>query len=105
MDGLLTAPPEVLKLAAHPIRWSVLTRLARSDYRVQELVDFVQLPQNLVSYHLRQLRTAMLVTERKSSADERSVYYSLNLEQFRALYLRAGSHLHPSLAEKITTGP
>ncbi len=98
MDGLLIPPPEVLKLAAHPIRWSVLTRLARSDYRVQELVAFLQLPQNLVSYHLRQLRAGNLVTERKSSADERSVYYSLNLEQFRALYVQAGSQLHPALA-------
>ncbi len=103
MDGLLLAPPEVLKLAGHPIRWSMLTRLARSDYRVQELVAFLQLPQNLVSYHLRQLRTGNLVTERKSSADERSVYYSLDLEQFRSLYLQAGEQLHPALAE-ITLG-
>lgn len=97
MDGLLLPPPEVLKLAGHPIRWSVLTRLARSDYRVQELVAFLQLPQNLVSYHLRQLREGHLVTERKSNADERSVYYSLDLEQFRVLYLLAGSQLHPAL--------
>jgi ArsR family transcriptional regulator, arsenate/arsenite/antimonite-responsive transcriptional repressor / arsenate reductase (thioredoxin) len=99
MDGLLVPPPEVLKLAGHPIRWSMLTRLARSDYRVQELVAFLQLPQNLVSYHLRQLRAGNLVTERKSSADERSVYYSLDLEQFRALYIQAGSQLHPALTE------
>jgi len=75
-----------------------LMRLARSDYRVQELVAFLQLPQNLLSYHLRQLRTGNLVTERKSNADERSVYYSLDLEQFRALYLQAGEQIHPALA-------
>lgn len=97
MDSLLIAPPEVLKLAGHPIRWSMLTRLARSDYRVQELVAFLQLPQNLASYHLRQLRAGNLVTERKSSADERSVYYSLDWEHFRALYLQAGEQLHPAL--------
>jgi protein-tyrosine-phosphatase len=99
MDGLLDSPPEVLKLAGHPIRWGVLMRLARSDYRVQELVAFLQLPQNLVSYHLRQLRAGNLVTERKSSADERSVYYSLDLEQFRVLYVHAGSQLHPALTD------
>lgn len=97
MDGLLIPPPEVLKLAGHPIRWSMVTRLARSDYRVQELVAFLQLPQNLVSYHLRQLRAGNVVTERKSSADERSVYYSLDLEQFRVLYVQAGSQLHPAV--------
>lgn len=101
MDNLLIPPPEVLKLAGHPIRWSVLTRLARSDYRVQELVAFLQLPQNLVSYHLRQLRAGNLVTERKSSADERSVYYSLDLEQFRVLYIQAGSQLHPALTNGL----
>jgi len=101
MDGLLIPPPEVLKLAGHPIRWSVLTRLARSDYRVQEFVAFLQLPQNLVSYHLRQLRAGNLVTERKSSADERSIYYSLDLEQFRVLYVQAGSQLHPALTNGL----
>jgi protein-tyrosine-phosphatase len=100
MDGLLIPPPEVLKLAGHPIRWSMLTRLARSDYRVQELVAFLQLSQNLVSYHLRHLRAGNLVTERKSSADERSVYYSLDLEQFRVLYVQAGAQLHPALTER-----
>jgi ArsR family transcriptional regulator, arsenate/arsenite/antimonite-responsive transcriptional repressor / arsenate reductase (thioredoxin) len=97
MDSLLIPPPEVIKLAGHPIRWSMLTRLARSDYRVQELMAFLQLPQNLASYHLRQLRAGHLVTERKSSADERSVYYSLDVEHFRVLYLQAGEQLHPAL--------
>lgn len=101
MDSLLIPPPEVLKLAGHPIRWSVLTRLARSDYRVQEFVTFLQLPQNLVSYHLRQLRAGNLVTERKSSADERSIYYSLDLEQLRVLYVQAGSQLHPALTNGL----
>ena len=101
MNGLLTPPPQVLKLAGHPIRWTILTRLARSDYRVQELVAFLQLPQNLVSYHLRQLRASNLVTERKSSADERSVYYSLDLEQFRVLYVQAVLQLHPALTNDL----
>lgn len=101
MDGLCLAPPEILKLAGHPIRWRILTRLARSDYRVQEIVTFSQLPQNLVSYHLRQLRAGNLVTERKSSADERSVYYSLDLDAFRTLYLQAGSQLHPGLTDRL----
>lgn len=99
MEGVLVAPPEVLKLAGHPVRWSLLTRLARSDYRVQELVAFLHLPQNLVSYHLRQLRSGHLVSERKSSADERSLYYSLDVERFRLLYLQAGEQLHPALGE------
>lgn len=104
MNSVITAPPAVLRLAGHPIRWSLLIRLARSDYRVQELGAWLHLPQNLVSYHLGQLRTAKLVTERKSSADERSVYYSLDLERFRALYLQAGEQLHPALSD-VDVGP
>lgn len=99
MNGVLTAPPAVLRLAGHPIRWNVLLHLVRSDYRVQELVTLLHQPQNLVSYHLGLLRAAKLVTERKSNADERSVYYSLDLERFRALYFQAGEQLHPALAD------
>jgi len=97
MDGQLISPPTILKLASHPIRWSLLIRLARSDYRVQDLVEYLKLPQNLVSYHLRQLRSGWLVTERKSSADERSVYYRLDLEQFHLFYMDAGEQLHPAI--------
>ncbi|MFC7713828.1 ArsR/SmtB family transcription factor [Nonomuraea recticatena] len=48
--------PAFLRLAAHPLRWRLLTELAAGDYRVRELVELVGQPQNLVSYHLRLLR-------------------------------------------------
>jgi DNA-binding MarR family transcriptional regulator len=98
MTHTLVQPPEVLKLAGHAVRWNVLTALARSDYRVQDLVEQLSLPQNLVSYHLRQLREGQLVTERRSAADERAVFYHLDLERFQALYLAAGETLHPAVA-------
>jgi protein-tyrosine-phosphatase len=97
MEHTLVQPPEVLKLAGHAVRWNMLTSLARSDYRVQDLVEQLSLPQNLVSYHLRQLREGQLVTERLSAADERSIYYSLDLDTVRSLYQRAGMALHPAL--------
>jgi protein-tyrosine-phosphatase len=93
----LPHPPEIFKLAGHPVRWNLLTRLARSDERVQDLVGQLKLPQNLVSYHLRQLRDGDLVHERRSSADERTVYYSLNFEQFQTQFLSAGKMLHPAM--------
>jgi ArsR family transcriptional regulator, arsenate/arsenite/antimonite-responsive transcriptional repressor / arsenate reductase (thioredoxin) len=101
MEMILATPPEILKLVGHSVRWNLLIRLARSDYRVQELVAYLKLPQNLVSYHLRQLRGGSLVTERKSNADERSVYYSLDLERFRSLYLHAGEQLYPALSMSV----
>ena len=89
--------PAFLKLAAHDIRWQLLSVLARSDYRVQELVHLVGQPANLVSYHLRQLRDHHVVTERRSTADERALYYSLDLETVRSLYQATGEALHPAL--------
>ncbi|GAC1364738.1 MAG: ArsR family transcriptional regulator [Ktedonobacteraceae bacterium] len=89
--------PSILKLIAHDIRWAMVQDLAHSDYRVQELVERLQLPQNLVSYHLRKLREGRLVAERRSSADEREVYYRLEVEQFQERYLAAGSLIHPAV--------
>jgi protein-tyrosine-phosphatase len=99
----LPQPPEVFKLAGHPVRWSLLTRLARSDECVQGLVEQLKLPQNLISYHLRQLRDGHLVHERRSSADERSVYYSLDFEQFQTQFLSAGKMLHPAIVDCLSS--
>lgn len=95
METLLVSLPDVLKMVSHEVRWKLLQLLAHSDYRVQDLVGRLQLPQNLVSYHLKQLRQGKLVTERRSSADERSIFYHLDVEHFQSLYLAAGETLHP----------
>ena len=104
--------PDILKLLAHDMRWRILSLLARSDYCVQELVRFLEQPQNLVSYHLRRLHDHGIVTERRSTADGRDIYYSLNLEKLHALYITSAGALHPALGkaqisseEQITTFP
>jgi ArsR family transcriptional regulator, arsenate/arsenite/antimonite-responsive transcriptional repressor / arsenate reductase (thioredoxin) len=91
------AAPGVLKLLADDRRWMLVRALAHSDRRVQELVDLVRLPANLVSYHLRRLRDQAVVTERRSAADRRDIYYSLAFDRVRALYFAAAESLHPSL--------
>jgi protein-tyrosine-phosphatase/DNA-binding transcriptional ArsR family regulator len=92
-----TQPPRFLKLASHPIRWKLLQSLAEGDHRVQELEHLLQKPQNLISYHLQQLRRGDMVRERRSIADSRDVYYSLDLEHVRAQYLASAEALHPGL--------
>jgi protein-tyrosine-phosphatase/DNA-binding transcriptional ArsR family regulator len=92
------APPEVLRLAGHPLRWRLLTELARSDRHVRELTDLLGRPQNLVSYHLRRLRAGSLVTSSRSSFSGRDSYYSIDLEQVGRLLAGAASALHPGLA-------
>lgn len=89
-------PPTILKLLAHDVRWQLLALLAQSDYRVNELSALLQKPLNLVSYHLRLLRSEAIVHERRSSADARDVYYSLDFPEFQRLYKFAGESLHPA---------
>jgi protein-tyrosine-phosphatase/DNA-binding transcriptional ArsR family regulator len=91
-------PPEVLGLLSDPLRWQLIGELGRSDRRVGELVHLVGKPQNLVSYHLAELRRAGIVAARRSSADGRDVYYRADLFRCRDLLGQAGLSLHPGLA-------
>jgi len=90
-------PNAFVRLVAHPVRWRLLEALAHSDRAVWELTQLLDEPQNLVSYHLRQLRDGGLVSARRSTADARDSYYAVDLarceEQFRA----TGRALHPGL--------
>jgi protein-tyrosine-phosphatase/DNA-binding transcriptional ArsR family regulator len=98
-------PHGFLKLLAHDQRWNLLVALAGSDLRVQELMARVGEPANLVSYHLRRLREHALVRERRSSADARDVYYSVDLDRVAYLYQAAGASLHPGLVQSISGPP
>src|SRR6187401_3359318 len=89
--------PEFLRLAGHPVRWGLLSELARSDRQVRELTTLVGQRQSLTSYHLGQLRRGGLVTMRRSSADRRDSYYSLDLIACRELLAHAAATLHPGL--------
>ena len=91
-----------MRMAAHPLRWALMTQLASSDRRVRELVAAVAEPQSLVSYHLRVLRAAGLIDARRSNFDGRDSYYHLRLDRCAAAFGDAAAALHPALAP---TGP
>lgn len=92
------APPEFLQLAGHPLRWQLLRELSRSDRQVRELTAAVGERQSLVSYHLGRLRAGRLVSMRRSSADGRDAYYSIDLARCGELLAATGEALHPGLA-------
>jgi protein-tyrosine-phosphatase len=98
-------PPVFLGLAGHPVRWRLLGELARSDRQVRELTSLVDQPQNLVSYHLGRLRKANLVTTRRSAADGRDTYYSVDLGLCGQLLAATGGALHPALLLTPPTVP
>jgi protein-tyrosine-phosphatase/DNA-binding transcriptional ArsR family regulator len=98
-SGEVVVPPAFVRLAAHPLRWRLLTTLADSDFRVRELVTLLDEPQNLLSYHLRQLRDGGLVTATRSSHDARDSYYHLDLDRCAATLTEVAGTLHPALGK------
>jgi protein-tyrosine-phosphatase/DNA-binding transcriptional ArsR family regulator len=86
-----------VRLLAHPLRWQLLRELVRSDRAVRELTELLGEQQSLVSYHLGQLRTGGLVRTRRSSADRRDSYYTIDLAGCREQLQAAGAALHPGL--------
>jgi protein-tyrosine-phosphatase len=91
------SPLTFLQLVADPQRWQLLVHLGRSDWRVGELAALTGKAQSLVSYHLGELRSAGLVSARRSSADRRDAYYRLDLARCGDLFGAATSALHPAL--------
>jgi ArsR family transcriptional regulator, arsenate/arsenite/antimonite-responsive transcriptional repressor / arsenate reductase (thioredoxin) len=96
-ERVAATPPPVVRLLAHPVRWRLLQELAASDRRVGELTGLVNEPQSLVSYHMARLRSGELVRTRRSSADRRDSYYSIDLTGCREQLQAAGDAVHPGL--------
>ncbi len=96
-------PPGFVRLLAHPVRWRLLRELVGSDRAVRELTELVGEQQSLVSYHLGQLRAGRLVHTRRSSADRRDSYYSVDLAECREQLQAAGGALHPGLSLAATS--
>lgn len=93
--------PSFIGLAGHPVRWGLLTELARSDRHVDELTRLIGRPQALVSYHLGRLRDGGLVSSRRSAQDGRASYYRVDLQQCGAALSATGASLHPGLALRV----
>jgi DNA-binding transcriptional ArsR family regulator len=99
-------PPAVLQLLAEPRRWALLTALGASDRRVGDLCELLDLPQNLVSYHLKALRDAGLVSSRRSTYDGRDTWYRIETARLGSLLGEAGASLDPSLRlTPVPAGP
>ena len=62
---------------------SILTRLAERQATVTELIDFVDLSQPLVSWHLRRLKAAGIVETRRSGREVICTLSRELLDRFR----------------------
>jgi ArsR family transcriptional regulator len=65
-----------------PLRLQILELLREQELCVCELCDRLSVPQPKLSFHLKALKEAALVSSRQEG---RWIYYSLNLTQFIAL--------------------
>ena len=92
-----TSSTRFLQLIADPQRW-VSSASSRSATAVSASWSaLVGKPQNLVSYHLGELRSGGLISARRSSADGRDTYYKIDLARCRKMFVEAGIALHPGV--------
>ena len=93
---------EVLKALAEPARWRIVERLAVEELCVCHLVEDLNIPQPLVSHHLKVLRAAGIV---ESERFKQWTYYRLQPAAVAAVSddliavtrdaTRAGTHRRP----------
>jgi protein-tyrosine-phosphatase/DNA-binding transcriptional ArsR family regulator len=92
----------VLGLLAHDLRWTIVGLLADSDLRTGELVARTGQAPSLVSYHLGRLRDAGLVSARRSTADGRDSYHTLDLGALGQAVAAMTAQVHPGLLADVT---
>ena len=71
----LNAAVEISRALGHPARLRIVAMLRSGELCVCQITEVLQLAQSTVSSHLRELRRAGLITERK---DGRWVYFALS---------------------------
>src|SRR5687767_1735202 len=69
-----------MRLLADPTRRRIFMRLMAGEVCNCEMVCELDLPQSLISHHLRQLHDAQLVTARRDEDDHRWIYYAVNAD-------------------------
>jgi len=93
----VASSPPVLGALAHDLRWTIVSMLVPGDLRTSEIVEFTGQAPSLVSYHLARLRDAGVVTARRSAADGRDSYHSLDLDALGQAMAGAAQRIHPGL--------
>ncbi|KRM87493.1 autorepressor SdpR family transcription factor [Lacticaseibacillus thailandensis] len=73
------AMTETLKAIADPVRRKILELLKQQSYSAGAIADHFDLSQATVSYHLKLLKQAGLVAERR---EKNFIYYDINASVF-----------------------
>ena len=89
------AAARLLKLLADSTRRRIFLALMRGETCNCELVEELGIAQNLVSHHVRALREAGLVSERRDANDARWIYYRIDGVALAAAWAGLTAGLHP----------
>ncbi len=73
---------EMLKALAEPLRLQIIESLSTGEKCVCDLMEEINLAQSKISFHLKVLKEAGLITDRQSG---RWVYYKLEIRALRDL--------------------
>jgi ArsR family transcriptional regulator len=105
-EGTLAEVSAVLKALGDPNRLRIFAELMRGDTCNNELKDNLDLPNNLLSHHLRVLSEAGLVNSRRDAVDARWIYYTVDREAAARWQAWFSEFLDPArIQERIVCGP
>jgi ArsR family transcriptional regulator, arsenate/arsenite/antimonite-responsive transcriptional repressor len=90
------AAARLLKLLADPTRRRIFLALMRGETCNCELTDELGLAQNLISHHMRALREASLVVERRDQCDARWIYYRIDVDALAGAWAALADALDPA---------
>jgi ArsR family transcriptional regulator len=90
------AAARLLKLLSDPTRRRVFLALMRGETCNCELRDGLGLAENLVSHHVRQIRDAGFLHERRDEGDARWVYYRLDRAALAEAWAALGAAFDPA---------
>lgn len=92
------APPgaEFLKLLADPTRRQIFLLLMRGEICNCELAAELDVPQNLISHHIRKLREAGLVLEHRDPHDGRWIHYTVGVDALAAAWQALAAAFDPA---------
>jgi len=98
---LLDTAGDILRALAAPLRIAIVLQLHESQRCVHELVDALDVPQPLVSQHLRILKSAGVVAGERSG---REVLYRLVDHHLAHIVLDAVAHAGEAHADEAHAG-
>ncbi len=91
---------KVFKALGDPTRLEIVKLLVGKEMCVCDIIDSFQVSQPTISHHLRTLKQAELVRDKKEG---KWIYYSLNNETFKELERFFGPYITCGSVERVRT--